>query len=57
MVNFWKGAESNYSSATHGGGIYQCTDSGNVYIFGQKHINVPENGLNGQVLTWEDKPV
>lgn len=57
MVNFWKGAESGYSSATHNGGIYQCTDSGNVYIFGQKHINVPENGLNGQILTWEDKPV
>lgn len=33
-VNFWKGLAANYSAETHAEGIYQCTDTGNTYIFG-----------------------
>lgn len=37
LVNFYKGPESEYLEETHGGGIYQCTDSENTYIFGVKN--------------------
>ena len=37
LVNFYKGPESDYLEETHGGGIYQCTDSENTYIFGVKN--------------------
>lgn len=33
-VNFWKGLAANYSAETHAEGIYQCTDTGDTYIFG-----------------------
>ena len=36
-VNFWKGLAANYSAETHAEGIYQCTDTGNTYIFGVKN--------------------
>ena len=34
LINFYKGLEENYSSDTHSEGIYQCTDTGNTYVFG-----------------------
>lgn len=36
-VNFWKGPAADYVAETHGEGIYQCTDTGDTYIFGVKN--------------------
>ena len=36
-VNFWKGLAADYVAETHGEGIYQCTDTGDTYIFGVKN--------------------
>lgn len=33
-VNFYKGLASAYVAETHQGGIYQCTDTGDTYVFG-----------------------
>lgn len=33
-VQFWKGLAANYRAESHSGGIYQCTDTGDTYIFG-----------------------
>lgn len=34
FVEFWKGIAANYSAETHAEGIYQCSDTGDTYIFG-----------------------
>lgn len=36
-VNFWKGPAADYVAETHAEGIYQCTDTGDTYIFGVKN--------------------
>lgn len=36
-VNFYKGLAANYVAETHKDGIYQCTDTGDTYIFGVKN--------------------
>lgn len=33
-VQFWKGLAADYNAASHQDGIYQCTDTGDTYIFG-----------------------
>lgn len=33
-ANFYKGLAANYVAETHQDGIYQCTDTGDTYIFG-----------------------
>lgn len=37
LVKFYKGIAANYNAADHGNGIYQCTDTGDTYIFGVKN--------------------
>lgn len=39
MINFYRGLEENYSAELHGGGIYQCSDTGNTYVFGVLNWN------------------
>lgn len=36
-VNFYKGLAADYVAETHQDGIYQCTDTGDTYIFGVKN--------------------
>lgn len=33
-VNFWKLPAAQYNPSTHSKGIFQCSDTGNTYIFG-----------------------
>lgn len=53
LVRFYKGTESNYSTELHQNGIYQCTDSNSVYIFGNKGVFIPKDGHERQILSWE----
>lgn len=46
FVEFYKGNEADYNSATHGGGIYACEDTGNAYIFGVL-VNSNSSSLSG----------
>lgn len=48
MINFYKGLEENYSSEQHSEGIYQCTDTGNTYVFGV--LNEDEGGVQIDAL-------
>ena len=34
LVEFYKGPASGYNAGSHSNGIYQCTDTGDTYIFG-----------------------
>lgn len=34
LVEFYKGPASGYDAGSHSNGIYQCTDTGDTYIFG-----------------------
>lgn len=43
LVDFNKGPAASYDAEAHGNGIYQCTDTGDTYIFGIK--NGGKNGL------------
>ena len=45
MINFYKGLEENYSSEQHSEGIYQCTDTGNTYVFGVLNKDGEDNSL------------
>ena len=53
LVRFYKGTESNYNTELHQNGIYQCTDSNSVYIFGNKGVFIPKDGHERQILSWE----
>lgn len=53
LVRFYKGTESNYSTELHQNGIYQCTDSNSVYMFGNKGVFIPKDGHERQILSWE----
>ena len=33
-VNFYNGPAASYNADTHAGGIYQCTDTNDTYVFG-----------------------
>lgn len=37
LVDFNKGPAASYDAEAHGNGIYQCTDTGDTYIFGIKN--------------------
>lgn len=43
-VQFWKGPASGYNAETHGEGIYQCTDTGDTYVFGVLNKGASEGG-------------
>lgn len=43
LVDFNKGPAASYDAEAHSNGIYQCTDTGDTYIFGIK--NGGKNGL------------
>lgn len=45
-VNFWKGPAADYVAETHGEGIYQCTDTGDTYIFGVKNSGSAGGGTS-----------
>lgn len=52
-VNFYKGLAANYVAETHKDGIYQCTDTGDTYIFGI--LNSGTGGGSSQsivILDW-----
>lgn len=51
-VNFYKGLEANYNATDHADGIYQCTDTGDTYIFGIKNSGDVSNIL----IQTEDDP-
>lgn len=55
-VNFWKGLEANYNSETHKDGIYQCTDTGNTYIFGVLNKNSIGYEDKYCIAEWSDDP-
>ena len=48
-VNFWKGPAADYVAETHGEGIYQCTDTGDTYIFG-----VLNSGSGGGKMLYQE---
>lgn len=52
-VNFWKGLAANYSAETHAEGIYQCTDTGDTYIFGVKN----SGNVSDILIQAEDDPL
>lgn len=48
-VNFYKGPAASYVAETHQGGIYQCTDTGDTYVFGV--LNHNSDGASGDFAT------
>lgn len=54
FVEFWKGIAANYSAETHAEGIYQCTDTGNTYIFGVLNSG-SGGGSDSLVLSYENE--
>lgn len=55
-VNFWKGPAADYVAETHGEGIYQCTDTGDTYIFGVKNSGSGGGGESNSyhILDWAE---
>lgn len=51
-VNFYKGPAASYVAETHQGGIYQCTDTGDTYVFGV--LNRNSDGASGDFVTQEE---
>lgn len=51
-VNFYKGPAASYVAETHQGGIYQCTDTGDTYVFGV--LNRNSSGASGDFATQEE---
>lgn len=51
-VNFYKGPAASYVAETHQGGIYQCTDTGDTYVFGV--LNHNSDGASGDFATQEE---
>lgn len=49
LINFYKGLESAYDSSLHNNSIYQCTDSGVVYILGTKHEKISKEEIDNIV--------
>lgn len=49
LINFYKGLESDYDSSLHNNSIYQCTDSGVVYILGTKHEKISKEEIDNIV--------
>lgn len=43
-VNFYKGLAKDYSAENHANGIYQCTDTGDTWVFGVKNQSYAGNG-------------
>ena len=43
-VNFYKGLAADYVAETHQDGIYQCTDTGDTYIFGVLNSGTSDGG-------------
>lgn len=41
-VNFWKLPAAQYNPSTHGEGIFQCSDTGDTYIFGVLNTSLSE---------------
>lgn len=52
-VQFWKGPAANYNATNHSGGVYQCTDTGDTYIFGVLNSG-GGGGVIGLVLDLEN---
>ena len=50
LVDFNKGPAASYDAEAHSNGIYQCTDTGDTYIFGIK------NGSKSGLISSEDLP-
>lgn len=46
LVNFYKGKSYDYNEDNHSNGIYQCTDTGDTYIFGVKNGNNNDKQVN-----------
>ena len=42
FVEFWKLPAAQYNPATHGKGIFQCSDTGDTYIFGVLNTSLSE---------------
>ena len=55
-VNFWKGLEANYNVETYKDGIYQCTDTGNTYMFGVLNKNSIGYEDKYCIAEWSDDP-
>lgn len=51
-VNFYKGPAASYVAETHQGGIYQCTDTGDTYVFGV--LNHNSDGTSGDFATKQE---
>lgn len=51
-VNFYKGPAASYVAETHQGGVYQCTDTGDTYVFGV--LNHNSSGVSGDFATQEE---
>lgn len=53
-VNFYKGLAANYVAETHKDGIYQCTDTGDTYIFGVLNSGTGGDGESNSyhILDW-----
>lgn len=51
-VNFYKGPAASYVAETHQGGVYQCTDTGDTYVFGV--LNHNSSGASGDFATQEE---
>lgn len=51
-VNFYKGPATSYVAETHQGGVYQCTDTGDTYVFGV--LNHNSSGASGDFATQEE---
>lgn len=51
-VNFYKGPAASYVAETHQGGVYQCTDTGDTYVFGV--LNHNSSGASEDFATQEE---
>lgn len=52
FVNFYKGLAADYVAETHQDGIYQCTDTGDTYIFGVLNSGTSDGGDGTQADTY-----
>lgn len=53
FVNFWKLPSTDYDAEQHSGGIFQCSDTGDTYIFGV--LNSGSGGSDSLVLSYENE--
>lgn len=54
LVNFYSGPKDSFSPETHGGGVYSCTDTKEVFLFGQRVEGNTYSYDLGDIYDWNN---